>query len=51
MTQDVGRGTIGGENVGSGTIALSKCGKWDYWGKNKCGKWYFHFTVGMAIFV
>ena len=29
-----------GKNVGSGTIGVKKCGKWDY-----------HFNVGLAIFV
>ena len=28
------------QDVGSGTIGVKKCGKWDY-----------HFNVGLAIFV
>ena len=38
------------QDVGSGTIGVNKCGKWDYCGK-KGGKWDFHFNVGLAIFL
>ena len=38
------------QDVGSGTIGLKKCGKWDYRVK-KCGKWDYHFNVGLASFV
>ena len=45
-----GRGGGVTQDVGSGTIGVGKCGKWDYWGK-KCGKWDFHFNVELPIFV
>ena len=37
--------------MGSGTIGVTKCGKWDYRGDKNVGKWDFHFNVGLAIFV